>query len=189
MGRRRKSRSAKGKGLRLVDPGPDEGGRYSPSPYALQHGHMVETAPKSLGSELPKDSAFPKRIATQRMIDRYFRAGHIEARQWKAADALWQLWCAAGLEASVVSRYSGMSGKGSSYTAPFEGRADSAAQYLAAMSAVPYRCRGCVIHVVVTDWPASDWARGRGLRGRDSESHGMERLRAGLSALALHFGY
>jgi hypothetical protein len=71
---------------RLVDPGPDEGGRFSPSPYLLQHGHSVEVAPQEL--RITKDSSFPKRITTQRMIDRYRVHGHITLVQWKAADIL-----------------------------------------------------------------------------------------------------
>lgn len=171
----------------LADPGPDEGGRYSPTP-ASTRGHVVEIAPQKL--RLSKDSAFPKRIATQRMIDRYFRAGHIDAREWKAADRLWQLWCMAGLESRVTATYSPVTGGGSGQrSAPFEAKSSAAQEYLTAMAAVPYRSRGCVTAVVVCDWSASSWARGRGYRRNDSERVGLVRLRAGIAGLLGFFGY
>lgn len=171
----------------LADPGPDEGGRYSPTP-ASSRGHVVEVAPQKM--RVSKDSAFPKRIATQRMIDRYLRAHHITPAEWKAADRLWQLWCMAGLNSRVTATYSPNAGGGSgSRAAPFEAKSSAAQEYLLAMNAVPYHSRGCVIAVVVCDWSASSWARGRGLGQRDSERVGMERLRAGIAGLVRFFGY
>ena len=189
MGRRRKSRSIKAKGAeRLRDPGPDEGGRYSPSPWALQHGHMVETAPRDLRAT--PDSSFPKRIATQRIIDRYRAHGHLEHREWQAANALWSLWCHAGLEAKVTSGYEPVTiGGTSNQDHKIAKRLDGAMAFLEAMRAVPYRSQGAVRAVVVQDWTASQWARGRGYTGRDSERLGLTRLRSGLQALAAHLGY
>lgn len=189
MARRRKSRSAKAKAMRMVDTGPDEGGRWSPSPWLLQHGHVVETAPKDLGGELPKDSAFPKRIATQRMIDRYRTHGHITPVQWAAASRLWELFHGAGWNPRITSGYSGKVDNETTHGAQLSHRIEAAELYLKAMMAVPYRAKGVVIHVVIIDAAASDWARVRGHSARDSARHGMDRLRAGLSALAKHFAY
>lgn len=171
---------------KLFDPGPDESGRFSPSPFHTR-GHVVEVAPQKL--RVSKDSAFPKRIATQRMIDRYFRAGHIDPKEWKAADSLWQLWCRAGLNTRVTAAYEGFVAVAANRDGPFAAKSESAQLYLAAMSAVPYRSRGCIIHVVVCDWSASSWARGRGYGRSDSERVGMERLRAGIAGLIRFFGY
>lgn len=170
----------------LADPGPDEGGRYSPTP-ASSRGHVVEVAPQKM--RVSKDSAFPKRIATQRMIDRYFRANHINAKEWKAADSLWQLWCRAGLNTRVTAAYEGFIAEAANNDGPFAARSEAAQTYLAAMSAVPYRCRGVVIHVVVCDWSASSWAVMRGKGRSDSEWYGLDRLRAGIAGLIGFFRY
>lgn len=180
---------------RLADPGPDASGRFGVSPYLEQHGHIVRSTPKKLkraepGKVAPDDSAFPKRIITQRMVDRYLAHGHIADREWRAADALWRAWCAAELEAKVTSGYEPVTTSGTAnQDHKIAKRIDGAREFLEAISAVPYRSQGVVRAVVVQDWSASQWARGRGYTGRDSESHGLERLRAGLSALAAFLGY
>lgn len=190
MARRRKSRSAKAKAMRMVDTGPDEGGRWSPSPWLLQHGHVVETAPKDLGGELPKDSAFPKRIATQRMIDRYRTHGHIDLREWRAANHLWTLWHEAGLNARLASGYDPVMVQSSKSTDGLVAKkVDAATMFVSVMAGVPYRSAGVVRAVVIEDWSASQWANGRGFVGRDSERHGLARLRPGLQALARILGY
>ena len=113
MGKRRKSRSARIKErTRLIDPGPDASGRYSPSPYALQHGHQVETAPKELRST--PDSSFPKRVATQRMIDRYKARSQLTLPQFRAAEFLLAAWDESGLEPKLVAGYDPVTVQGSS---------------------------------------------------------------------------
>jgi len=185
MGRRRNKHRSRG---RLRDPGPDQSGNYDVSPYAAR-GHVIEVAPKDLRSN-PNSQAFPKRIATQRMIDRYFRAGHIDEREWKAATSLWELWCDAGLEAKVTSGYEPVTTNGqASQDHKIAKRVDGAREFVDAIDDVPYRSRGVVNAVVVLDWSASQWAAGRGLGRSDSERLGMMRLRAGLSALADAWGY
>ena len=188
MAKRKRKTSSRLKPGRLRDPGPDEGGRFSPSPYALQHGHVVEVAPQEL--RITKDSSFPKRITTQRIIDRYRVHGHIDVREWQAANALWRLWCEAGREAKVASGYDPVVVSSSPSTDGMVAkRIDAAFQFVVVMAVVPYRSMGCVRAVVIEDWPASQWAHGRGYRGRDSERLGLARLRPGLSALADYFGY
>ena len=191
MGKRRKQRGkARRVGVattRLVDPGPDEGGRWSPSPYRLQHGHEVEVAPQQLRTS--KDSSFPKRIATQRMIDRYHRHQLITHAQWKAADTLWQLWDAAGFNPRIIGGYAEYVSKSAQHEGQLSHRIEAADRYLIAMRRVPLRAKGCVTHVVITDAPASDWARIRGYNQRESKRRGLHRLRQGLTALATHFGY
>jgi len=188
MARRRKNRRAFSQAQRLKDPGPDPAGNYDVSPYAAR-GHLVEVAPKDLRSN-PNSAAFPRRIATQRMVDRYFRAGRIEEREWRAATALWGLWCDAGLEAKVTSGYEPVTTNGqASQDHKIAKRVDGAMGFVDAMAVVPYRSRGVVNAVVVLDWSASQWAAGRGLGRSDSERLGMRRLRAGLSALAASWGY
>lgn len=187
---RRKSRSAKSKALRLYDPGPDEGGRWAPSPYALQHGHRIETAPKDIGSELPKDSQFPKRITTQRVIDRYKSQGHISEAEWNAANFLWSTWMKAGGSAKVSAGYDPVVVSSSPSTDGMVAkRLDAAALVVSMLIDVPYRSRGCVRAVVIDDMTASEWARGRGYRHHDSERHGLDRLRSGLQALVAIFAY
>lgn len=173
----------------LADPGPDEGGRMSPSPYALQHGHRVETAPKSLGKELPKDGAFPKRVATQRVIDRYKAHGHIDHLEWLAANRLWELWVSAGAEFRVCAGYDPVFIQASpSVDHIMAKRVDAAVVLNDIWSGLPRRSRGCVRAVVIEDMPAADWARMRGYGDRASKVHGMDRLRLGLQGLVGLFG-
>ena len=188
MAKRKRKRSTWRDTRRLVDPGPDEGGRFSPSPFALQHGHTVEVAPQEL--RITKDSSFPKRITTQRVIDRYRAQGRIEVREWQAANALWRLWVEAGREARVASGYDPVMVSSSPSTDGMVAkRIDSARQFVDVMRCVPYRSQGVVRAVVIEDWTASQWARGRGYGRDDSERLGLTRLRPGLSALADQFGY
>lgn len=176
----------------LADPGRDEGGRMSPSPYALQHGHRVETAPKSLGKELPKDGAFPKRIVTQRVIDRYKAHKHITGREWLAADRLLQTWHEARVTPTTTALYSpthGVINKMPSSDEKIARHMEAAVTMVEIWEAgVPWRCRGCVQAVVIDDMSAADWARKRGYGQNQSKTHGLARLRQGLQALADYFG-
>jgi DNA-directed RNA polymerase specialized sigma24 family protein len=174
---------------KLRDVGPDPGGNYSVNPYAAR-GHIVEVAPKELRDN-PNSTQFPKRIATQRMIDRYLAHGHISDAEWKAADAMWQAWLHAGLEARVCAGYDpdAVSGGRVSTDGIVAARIDGAAAMEHLLAQMPARCRGVVRAVVIEDISASDWARERGYGERASKSHGLARLSQGLSALAQHLGH
>lgn len=189
--RKAAARSAKReakRAARLRNAGPDESGNFGVNPYAAR-GHVVEVAPKELRSN-PNSTQFPKRIATQRMIDRYRAHGHITEAEWRAGNALWELWCAAELNARTTSAYEAVVvSASSSMDARIAKRVDGATAFLEAMSAVPYRAQGVVRAVIIEDWSASDWARLRGNGDRDSQRLGMARLRQGLSALAGHLAY
>lgn len=186
MARKRKYRHAIRERDRLRDSGPDPSGNYSPNPYAAR-GHVIEIAPKDLDEVLPRNSQFPKRIATQRAIDRYLAHGLIGSTEWAAAEALLRYWTDAGMHSNVSAGYDpvmvqsspDMSGRIAKWL-------DAALGFTRLMNAVPYRCQGVVRAVVIEDRNASDWARLRGFRHHDSERHGLVRLRSGLSALATH---
>jgi hypothetical protein len=168
--------------------GRDPAGNFGPSPYAAR-GHQVEVAPKDLGKELPAQSQFPKRIATQRVIDRYRAHGHITTKEWLAGDRLWQLWHAAGWNPAVTSAYVGKVDNNTTHSGQLSHRIEAAEAFLKAMKAVPYHAKGVVQHVVIIDASASDWARVRGYGQRHSQRLGLKRLRQGLSALVAHFRY
>lgn len=188
MARRNRKRTKWREPKRLVDPGPDEGGRYSPSPFLLQHGHKVEAAPQELRTS--KDSSFPKRITTQRVIDRYKAQGHITPAEWNAANFLWSTWMQAGASAKITASYDPV--VVSLTPSPdnmLARKVDAAALMVSMLADVPYRSRGCVRAVVIDDMTAADWARCRGYRGHDSERVGLARLRAGLQALVAIFAY
>ncbi|KAF0097834.1 MAG: hypothetical protein FD144_4783 [Rhodospirillaceae bacterium] len=175
--------------VRLVDPGRDASGNFMPSPYTAR-GHVIRPAPKKLGIEIPKDSSFPKRIETQRMIDRYRIRSQITPGQFRAAEFLLSVWQAAGLEAKMTAGYDPVGIPGSSTTDTLiEKRVDGTMAWLVLMEVVPYRSRGVVRAVVIEDRSAGDWARQRGIRRDDSGRVGMGRLRAGLSALVDHLKY
>lgn len=195
MARSRKQRKATARAAkrevrrsaRLRNTGPDESGNFGVNPYAAR-GQIVEVAPKDLRSN-PNSTQFPKRIATQRMIDRYHRHSHINDREYAAGCRLWSLWHAAGWNPSVTVLYGVKIDNNSKQGGAHVQRIEAAEDYLEAMRAVPYRSKGVVVHVVIVDSPASDWASIRGYKRSESTRLGMMRLRAGLSALADHFSY
>lgn len=189
MARHRKSRSIRQREASrlMVDPGVDASGRYDVSPFAAR-GHVIEVAPKELRSS--PDTSFPKRIATQRVIDRYRAHGHITDREWRAANAVWELWIGAEREARVTSGYEpAIMSSGTNQDGKIAKRIDAAVAFVEIMRIVPYRSQGVVRAVVIEDWTASDWARLRGKGTRDSKGHGLDRLRLGLQALAAFMGY
>lgn len=194
MANRKKPRGTKNARLaakraeRLRNVGPDASGNYGVNPYAAR-GHMVEVAPKELRDN-PNSQQFPKRIATQRMIDRYLAHGHISVGQWEAASFLWLAWMNAGLEARVCSEYNsdGVHGSWAATDGIVAARIDGASAVVSIMAAVPLRCRGVVRSVVIEDMAASAWASKWGYAKRASEVHGLARLSQGLSALAQHLG-
>jgi hypothetical protein len=171
----------------LRNSGPDETGNFGINPYAAR-GHVVEVAPKELRSN-PNSSQFPKRVVTQRMLDRYLAHGHITASEWQAGNALWMFHHEAGRNAKVTGGYDpvmvssspDIGGRLASYL-------DAALEFNRLMMAVPYRSQGVIRAVVIDDQSASDWARSRGYGSRDSERHGLARLRPGLQALARCLG-
>lgn len=174
---------------RLRDPGKDASGNFDVSPYAAR-GHQVAVAQKKLGAELPKDGSFPKRIETQRMIDRYKIRSQITLKQFRAAEFLLEAWQASGLEPSMVANYDPVNVSGNSTKdALIAKRVDAATTWVALIDMVPYRSRGVVRAVVVEDLSAGEWALARGYRRDDSGRIGMGRLRSGLSALVVHLGY
>jgi hypothetical protein len=103
MSRKRKHRRANARAERLRDGGPDETGRYGVNPYAAR-GHVVEVAPKELRSSSTSDQ-FPKRVITQRMLDRYRAHGHITPEQWRAGNALWEFHVEKDRVARTTSGY------------------------------------------------------------------------------------
>lgn len=174
---------------RSADPGRDASGNFGVSSDAAR-GHTIEVAPKSLGAELPKESAFPKRITTQRMVDRYKVRSQITLKQWRAADALFAHWLDLGLEHRLTAGYDPVVVQSSpSKDALIAKKVDGMTWWIEAMAVVPYRSRGVVRAVVIEDQSAGSWARARGYRADDSGRIGMERLRAGLQALVDYLGY
>ena len=189
MGKRRRSKAFDKRKAKLADPGPDASGRFGVSPWHVQHGHVVEDAPRELRAT--PDSTFPKRVATQRVIDRYKAHGHITASEWKAADAVWRFWCDSGLNARMTAGYDpdAVQGGAASTDGMVASRIDGAVWLVNLFEAIPYHCRGVVRAVVIEDRTAADWARERGFGDRDSRRHGMARLTQGLQALARLWAY
>lgn len=185
---RRAANRAEKRRARLRDSGPDPSGNYDVSPYAAR-GHVVEVAPKELRSN-PNSTQYPRRIVTQRMLDRYLAHGHITPAEWRAGDAMWQLHCELGRNARVTSGYDpvmvstspSMDGRLAKYL-------DAALFMTRLKRAIPYRCIGVVEAVVIEDRSASEWAKERGKGDRDSKGYGLARLRAGLQALADSLGH
>jgi hypothetical protein len=171
---------------RLADPG-REGSNFGVSPYA-ERGHVVENAPQEL--RISKDSAYPKRITTQRVIDRYLKYKLIDQRQWKAADRLWQIWFNTGKGSRLAAGYSPMFvDSATDPEAAVVGHSGAVKEWAEVMVAVS-GFYSCLVHVVVMDGTAGDWARiDRGKVGRKAESVGIFTLQLALDTLAKHFKY
>lgn len=175
-------------GKRLADPG-HVAGKYGPSPMA-QRGHKVEVAPKKLDKALSKDSEFPKRVTTQRVIDRLKARGTITQREWRAAEKLWEWWNAAITGDRLVAAYEPVAVHASPNTDRLVSRRmEAAEEYLDLMGLIPTRCRGVVTHVVINDWELSDWGLRTAKSERARRRQAADRLSQGLRALAGHLGY
>lgn len=180
---------------RMADRGPDASGRFAPSPFYIQHGRIVEDAPKSLkiadvGKVAPNDSAV-KRYVNQRMIDRYKMQNIITHKQHRAAERLWKQWRATGLDAKLSSSYDPDQIRGGSSSADdrLAQRSDAIAGYFATTAKVSAACRACLVHVVIHDGSAAGWAALNGHPARVSAPIGLAFLRAALRELVAHFGY
>jgi len=175
---------------RMRDPGADVSGNFDISPYAVAKGHQVETAPKSLGKDLPKDSAFPRRITTQRMIDRYKAQGLLTKRQWRAGDRLWRIWRETGRDPSMIAGYSPDHVRGIlDPDRKMIGRTDAVADWEDCRRIVGGLGFPVLVDVVIWDKSASDWAATKRTPARDCATVGMAFLRLGLDTLAAHFRY
>lgn len=175
-------------GKRLADPG-HVAGKFGPSPYA-QRGHKVEVAPKKLDKALSKDSEFPKRVTTQRVVDRLKARGTITHREWRAAEKLWDWWNLALTGDRLIAAYEPVSVHSSPNTDRLVSkRMEAAQEYLDLISMVPTRCRGVITHVVINDWELSDWGLKTAKSERARRRDAANRLSQGLRALAGHLGY
>ncbi|MDP2377771.1 hypothetical protein [Reyranella sp.] len=186
------ARLRKREGKRLADPGPDEGGRFSPPPVVRhQHGHIIEVAPKELDKELlPKFSQFPKRVTTQRMIDRYKAQGMLTVRQWRAGDRLWRIWRDSGRDPKLIGNYSPDVIRGATDPdAKMIGRTEAVADWENCRRLCGVLGFGVLVDVVIWDQSASDWAASKRTSRRDCATVGMAFLRLGLDTLAAHFRY
>lgn len=173
---------------RLDDPG-RVAGKFGPSPMA-QRGHKVEVAPKKLDKALPKDSDFPKRVTTQRVIDRLKARGTISDIEWKAAEKLWEWWSQAAATERLIASYSPATVQTARKTdLLLTQRMEAAEEYLDLINMVPARCRGIVIHVVINDWELSDWGLRTAKSERARRRQAANRLSQGLRALAGRLGY
>lgn len=175
------------KRARIVDPGRDASGNFDVSPFAAR-GRKVETAPKTLDKELPKDSNFPRRAVDNRSIDR-LRGKTITESEYRAAATLLWYWAVAEGATKMVAAYEPDAVRGSS--SPDAGvikRIDAASEYMAARRCIPYRALGVVTWVVINDGELSDWAAVRGFSSRHSRRLGAKRLSQGLRALAARWG-
>lgn len=106
----------------------------------------------------------------QCMLDRYWQRRHLDARQYHAGRRFYRQWKAAGGNPRVPRDVD----SGDEISIKFRQAALAMGRQLDAV----------VIHVCLTDAPAADWAADKML----PKSDGIARLRAGLDALADHYG-
>ena len=173
---------------RMGDPGPDPSGNYSPSPYAARD-HVVEVAPKELKASADSIN-FPKRITTQRMIDRYKAQGLLTARQWRAADRLWRIWRQTGRDPNMIANYSPDQVRGSGDPdGKMVGRGDAVADMDFCRMLTGVLGFSLLVHVVIWDRPASEWTAIKRTSARYKKAFGMDMLQQNLDILARHFRY
>lgn len=183
------SRLRRREAKRLADPGPDQSGNYGPTPAAAR-GHVVEIAPKDLGTDLPKHSAFPKRVATQCMIDRYKAQGLITARQWRAGDRMYRLWRELGREPALTAGYSPDRIKtATDPDAKMVGRSQADAEIEACRALMGVLGFDLIEHVIRWGMPAGEWKTRKAMPNRRRMDFAMEMLRQNLEILARHFRY
>jgi len=174
---------------RARDPGPDVSGRFDVNPFLVAKGHKVEVAPKHLRSD-PDSQSFPKRMTTQRVIDRLKARGTISHREWMAGTVLWERWSQAVTGDRLVSAYEFITTYGSpNIDRLVEKRLDAAMVYLDCMALIPVRFRGVVMHVVVDDLDLSAWGVKTAKSERSRRRRAAKLLTRGLSALAKGLGY
>jgi hypothetical protein len=172
---------------RLRDPGPDVSGNYDVSPFMLAKGHKAEVADRELRTG--PDTSFPRRIATQRTIDRYRARGHIDELEYQAAEMLWRIFVESGASFSVTAGYDPIFIQSSQNTdAIIAKKADAAVLLNSIWRELPWRSRGCVRAVVIEDIPASEWSQKARYSAGQSKAHGLGRLRLGLQRLVELFG-
>ncbi len=148
-----------------------DGGDHGPK-ERWQHGDVVTV----------EGGAEPHvRVRTQTMLDRYWQRRQIDARQFHAGRRLYRQWRGAGGEPRLIGAYRPRIGGPSEMS---DHEADVRIAFTRAVRAVGRQLNEVVIHVCLTDGPASDWAVGKLLPKTD----GIARLRAGLDALADHYG-
>lgn len=166
---------------RLADPGKDASGKFRPSPM-LTRGHVVERAPRHLRTQA--DSLLPLQRITANRIGYYFAHKHITPTQYRAALWLRDLYDESGALPRMTAAYDPDAVRGSlDPGASLARQMDAAAMLDGVRKLIPYRARGVVWAVVIEDKRASEWAATRGCVHRDSERHGMARLRQGLQGL------
>lgn len=154
-------------------------GRDRGPPERYQHGDVAIVE----GNEAPH-----MRIRTQTMLDRYWTRQQIDARQFHAGRRLYGQWRAAGGEPRIICSYDSrrvlnIAGTPSDHVET-DAQAHCRKALTAALSDVGVRLAAVLVHVCLIDGSAADWAAKQLLPKPD----GIARLRAGLDALADHYG-
>lgn len=166
---------------RLADPGKDASGKFRVSPM-LARFQVIERAPRHLRAT--PDSQFPEQRITADRIGFYLAHKLITPPQYRAARWLRDLYDESGASPRMAAAYDPDAVRSSfDPGAAVARQLDAAAMLEGVKKLIPYRARGVVWAVVIEDRRASDWAKVRGYIHRDSERHGMARLRQGLQGL------
>jgi hypothetical protein len=134
--------------------------------------------------------AVVKRVADQRLIDRYRSRGDLDEGQWRAADKLAALAFRAGLMPRVTMRYTDLprsAGTAEDYLAARDG---ARGDWLEAMQVLGKsgKLAAVVVAVCVMEQSAADWAQANGLyRGKRASVEGLTTLRLALDRLVEHW--
>ena len=164
-------------------PKPKKRGREKPVPAITPDHGTPELRQHHEVTEVPTEVAgvTAARVDDQMLIDRYLRRGLLGQREWAAASRFFATWRAANPPQSVTGSYRPRVESGHRSV---EGAVAAQQEYQAAIQAVGIQLSGVLVHVVICDQPATEWARSAGRR----TTQGMKALKEALDRLAAHYG-
>lgn len=155
-----------------------------------QHGDLIIIA------DGPETGEKVARVTSQTMLDRYLIRGQLAdpqpeagsssgdataTRRFQAAHRLYGDWYACGLEPSVIANYGERLDRS---VTPGDPAAHHYIAFRRALQAVGLQLSPILVHVVLLDKPASQWAASH----RYAAQAAMPILHLALDALATHYG-
>jgi len=131
-----------------------------------------------------------KRVVTQTILDRWFARHGIDERQWRAGDRLRATIYRAGLEPRVTINLLAQRGCPDPRLLMPAGEAQSQArtEMRRALAILPRRLAGLAVAVCSDQETPGGYLAREGMKGREAETVGRDRLRLALDLLADLYG-
>ncbi len=131
-----------------------------------------------------------KRVVTQTILDRWLARRGVDERQWQAGDRLRAAIYRAGLEPRVTINLLAQRGSPDPRLLMPEGeaQAQARAEMRRALAVKPHRLAGLAVAVCCDRETPSGYLAREGMKGREAETVGRDRLRLALDLLAEFYG-